>query len=271
MFRLISDKILKFTCFCFFLLSTTAIFSEQPSLSVVGNLYPSTACKIGSQVPGRVEEVFVEVGDSVKKGQPLIQLDKKQFEIDFVQKEALVQSAKNELQDAEINYNRMKKLWEKPAGEAPTISQKKFEESKLRYEQAKTQLVQGEQELKRAKLRLSEATIRASFDGVVTDRLVDPGETIANIPSTYLIEIQSTNPLFLEFSIPQIYLKTVKVGTPITFEVEGAEKPKYYAKVDLIYPNVDETTRTVKYRAIVDNSSQELRPGSLAKVEINRL
>jgi membrane fusion protein (multidrug efflux system) len=61
------------------------------------------------------------------------------------------------------------------------------------------------------------------------------------------------------------------VGSPISFEVEGTEKEKFYAKIDLVYPCIDETTGTVACRAIINNPSQELHPGSLAKVEIFKL
>lgn len=244
------------------------VFAEVPLLTAVGNLNSSTSCKLGSQVSGRVEQVFVEVGDFVKKGQPLLQLDKKLFEIDVSHKEAVLESAKIEFHDAEVNYLRMKKLWEKPAGQTPSISQKRYEDAKLRYEQAQVQVMQDEQDLKRAQLSLAETTIVASFDGVVSNRFVDPGEAITNIPITHVVEIQAADPLFLEFSIPQGYLKTIQIGTPITFKVEGHETKKFEAKVNLIYPSIDQMTRTFKCRATVDNPNLELHPGSLAKVEI---
>lgn len=242
--------------------------AQQPLLTAIGNIYPSAQCKLGSQVSGRVDEVYVEVGDSVRKGRPLAKLDPIQFEIDVAQKQAVLDSAQIELADTEKNYLRMKNLWEKPEGGTPSISQKRFEEAKLVYEKGKVQVILAQENLNRAIVNLNETLIKASFDGIVTKRYVDPGEAITSIPVTHLIEIQSINPLYLEFSVSQAFLSSIKPGTPIVFEVEGAKKARYEGHIDRIYPVVDETTRSTKCRAIIDNANKELRPGALAKVEI---
>lgn len=256
--------------FLFVLLFVNGLLVGEPiSFTTIGNISANAQSKLGSQVSGRIEEVYIDVGDKVQKGQALAKLDSRLFEVELSQKLGALKLAKIELNDAETNFQRMKKLWQKPEGENPSISQKRYEDAAMRFEQAKVQVTQAQGAIKRAKINLEEATIKASFSGVVTQRFIDPGESVTSVPIIAIVEIQSQNPLYLEFSLPQTLINSISIGVPIVFEVDGSSK-KCEAHIDCIYPSIDVTTRSVKCRAIVENSSENLiLPGSLAKVEIN--
>jgi membrane fusion protein (multidrug efflux system) len=246
----------------------TFALAEQTHFSTIGSIHASAQSKLGSQVSGRVEQIFVEVGDAVKKGQPLLKLDTVFYENDYAQENALLELAKIELIDAEINLNRMRNLWEKPAGVTPSISQKQFEDAKTRFVRAGAQLKKAQESLNRAKVSLDEATIKAPYDGIITDKFVDAGEAITATPAMHLVEIEAIDMLYLDFSIPQSCLSFVKVGTPVLFEIEGVSGGKSEAKIERIYPSLDESTRSVKCRAIIKHPG--LRPGLLAKIEIGQ-
>ena len=130
------------------LLMQTALFSSDTEITTIGTILPCSKSSIGSQVTGRVDKVFVEVGTSVLKGQPIVQLDSRPFEITVSQKKAALESARIKLVDAETNFSRMQKLWEKPEGEKPSIPQKKFEDAQSEYAQALVQVKQAEENLK---------------------------------------------------------------------------------------------------------------------------
>jgi membrane fusion protein, multidrug efflux system len=240
----------------------------EPHLVAIGTIYPQYKSTIASQVTGRVENVFVQVGDCVKKDQPLAKLDTIFFEIDAAQKEAALQGAKIELEDALLHLNRMKNLWEKPEGESPSVPQKRFDDAKTKYEQGLIAVKLAEENLKRAKVHLDEATIKAPFDGVITKRFVDQGECITASPVTKMLELQHIATVYVEFAIAQIDLGHIQVGSHLLLEVEGANTQEYPAKIDLIYPDIDENTRSIKCRAFITDESYKLRPGSLVKVQI---
>ncbi len=252
----------------FFLLYQSQLWSQPFEFSTVGNVYPSSKSTIGSQVVGRIDQIYVEVGQEVSKGQPIVSLDSTFFQIDLDKKNSILESAKIDLSDAETNYLRMKRLWEKNDGQAPSVSLKKYEEAKSKYDLANAQVKQDEEEVRRAQANLNETTIRAPFNGVISKKLIDQGESISAIPATPIIEIQSLTPVYLEFSIPQIYLNNVQVGTPIQFEIEGTDQATYTAKIDLIYPCLDQTTRSICCRAIISNQDKKILPGSFAKILI---
>ena len=102
----------------------------------------------------------------------------------------ILETAKIEMLDAEKNFLVMQKLWQKPEGEAPSIPLKRFEDAKAKYEQATAQAAQ--ENYNRAQLYFEEATIKSPYDGVVTKKIVDVGETIATQPVTNVYGNSST-------------------------------------------------------------------------------
>jgi membrane fusion protein (multidrug efflux system) len=163
----------------------------------------------------------------------------------------------------------MRNLWEKPEGKEPSVPQKLFDDAKTRREAALVRFRQAEAALRNADERLAEAVIRAPYDGVITDRLVDDGEPVNSAPVTQLVEIQETATLELEFSLPQSYLSRVSPGTPVYFRSEGvADGSEEAASIATVFPAVDEATRSFRCRAYVPNEDAHSRPGILVSVRI---
>jgi len=245
---------------CFFSI-VICCFCIGASHRTVGNLIPRAQCKVGSQVSGRVHQVKVDVGEKVVKGQLLVIVDKALLANDLAQNQAHFASAKLELVEAKTNHERMHALWERQS-----VSLKQFEEAKTRFERAKLELEKEEVNVKRSQILLDETEIKAPFDGVIANRLVDEGAMVSGV--TYLLEMQDIDPLYLEFSLPQAYLNKVHAGMPITFEVEGSNVEKHHAKIDRISPCLDQDSRSFRCRAIIVNKNYRFSPGSMATVEV---
>jgi membrane fusion protein, multidrug efflux system len=241
---------------------------SRDSLTAIGTLFPAYKSALGSIVSGRVDEVLVDVGDSVKKGQTLLKLDQRLFIIALDEAVAAARSASVELEDAARNFERMKKLFEKPEGKLPAISLKRFEDAQTRCEQAKVAKDRAEQNVKKAQTNLDETIIKAPFDGVITKRFVHPGEPVNATPVTKILEILSIDCLYAEFSLPQVHRSKVHVGDSVEIDIEGVLHERIKAAVDVIYPDIDEKTRSIKCRTIVHNEKRELQPGALVRVVI---
>jgi membrane fusion protein (multidrug efflux system) len=222
---------------------------------------------VGSQVSGRVKEVLVDVGAAVRKNQVLVRLDPVLFEIEVAQRMADVDAAKVAQADAELNLRRMKALWEKPAGEAPSIPRKLYDDAVSRNDAAAARTKQAETGLRYAEERLRETAIKAPFDGVVSRRFVDEGEPVTSMPVTALVEVQDVSILELEFSLPQELLRTVRAGTPVEFEAEGVQGTRP-GKIDVVYPAIDESTRSFRCRVLVENPDLKYRAGLLGRVRV---
>lgn len=245
--------------------SSSAI--PHTTISAIGTILPRYKSTLGSTISGRVLEVMVDVGTYVKKDQPLLKLDPLFFLIDIALEEATLKAAQVELEDAKLNFQRMNKLWNKPEGQSPSISRKKFEDAQLRYDKETAAVLQATENLKKSRETLNESIIKAPYDGVITKRLVHPGESIE--PSTALLEIEAIDTVYVEFSVPQAMISSLHVGTPITIEAEGLFSEKKSAIINLIWPYLDEKTRSIKCRSILDNRTQELHPGALVRVQIS--
>jgi membrane fusion protein (multidrug efflux system) len=243
----------------------------------VGSFRARQSTRIGTQVTGRVQDVLIEVGDIVSKGQVLLRLDPTFFEIDGEQNKAIVEAAKAamanaavDVADAEREMNRRLELFGRDAGSTKerddAITAR--DRAVANHTEKAAKLAEAERKLEYARQQLEETRIRAPFDGAITARLVDPGETAAMMPPTQLVEIQEIGVLYLEFSLPQELLGVVGVGTPVEFEVEGVKDGVGSSTVAIVFPAIDPTTRSFRCRAIIENQSRKYQPGLLAEVKV---
>ncbi len=239
------------------------LFDVMPTL---GTFKAHQTTKLGSQVAGRVEAVLVDVGDTVKKGQELVRLERNFFDIEMAQRDADREAAKLAVEDAKLKLERARELW--GDGVDPPISQQFLDDAKTGHALALVRLNQAEQAIRFTAERLKETVIRAPYDGAITQRFVHPGEPVQAMFITPLVEIQEMSVLELLFSLPQESLSKVKKGTPVLFRVEGLPGGQGMAVLDTIFPANDEATRAFRCRAIVQNPSQILRPSLLAQVGV---
>jgi len=282
----------------------------QQDVPAVGNFEARQTTMVGPQVAGRVQEIFVDVGDRVVRGKRLMKIDPTFFELDVLQRKSAVAAAQARvetqkkaittaesevervaavLDDAELDLRRMKNLWEKPQGQAPSVPRQRYDRARFkarqthaahatamqRVEEAGARLLEAEAavsarlvDLARAEEELKETNILAPFDGVVTRRLVDTGERVNATPVTHVLEIQETGVLELVFALPQSFLARVVKGTPVHFRADGVENGDGEGTVAVVHPDLDPKTRSVRYRVTVDNSKGQLRPGLLARVNV---
>jgi len=233
----------------------------------IGAFRARQAALLGPQVTGRVQEMLVDVGDRVRKDQDVARLDKTSFQIELDQRKADVEAAQVAIAEAELNLARMKNLWEKPDGQAPSVPKKSFDDAVSRHQAALARLKQSAEAVRYAENRVKETVVQAPFDGVVTRRFVDTGESVTSAPVTHILEIQETAVLNLDFSLPQEHLARVREGTRVTFEAEGVDG-KAEGTVALVFPDVDEASRSIRCRVVVPNGTGTYRPGLLVRVRV---
>jgi len=243
----------------------------------VGTIRARQVTRLGPQVSGRVSEVLVDVGDHVTRGQVLVRLDPTLFALEVEQGRAAVAAARGALAAAEVTVATALREKERQAGliASGAGSTKEHDDAVSAYDRAvadrterAAKLAEAERRLEWAQQRLVETEIRAPYDGAITARLVDPGEPATSAPVTHLLEIQEVGTLYLEFALPQELLGSVAVGTPLEFEVEGVPDGAGVGAVAVIFPALDEATRSFRCRAILDNKAHKYSPGLLARVRV---
>lgn len=218
----------------------------EDKLSLTGSLEPNEQVEIRSEIPGVVRDIRFSEGGTVTKGQVL-------FRVDDTELRARLAQAKSAEGLAKENARRAKLLLEKEA-----ISREEFDvaNADLLSARAETQLINAQ---------LSKTVVRAPFSGRIGLRYISTGTYVT--PETNIARLVNTSKLKLTFSIPEKYATQMKTGSEMSFSVAGSQD-RYSAKIYAIEPEVETTTRTLKMRAIAENGTGKLIPGTFANVDL---
>ncbi|MBI2421247.1 MAG: efflux RND transporter periplasmic adaptor subunit [Candidatus Hydrogenedentes bacterium] len=235
-------------------------------LPVVGTLMAAQTTRIGSQVSGRVKEVLVDVGDTVRKDQPLVKLDSAFFDIEVKLRRAELKAVRTQIDQAKQRWDRLERLWNN--GVDPATTEQLKDDARYAFDLTQSQSEQAAQALSMAEERLKESTICAPYDGLITQRLVDPGEPVTSAPITLLLEIQAIDTLELHFTLPQENLELAKAGTPVQYQVNGVPGLGGVVTIERIFPAMDEATRSIRCRALIENTDRRLQPSLLMEVGV---
>jgi membrane fusion protein, multidrug efflux system len=228
----------------------TAISQDQTwggSVSAVGTVTSFKGVAISNEVPGIVSAIRFESGASVKQGQILVELDSKAERAQLASIEA-----RKEL--ATTNVGRTRAL---VADNAIAKAQLDTDESAVKTSSADLQALRAQ---------IDRKVVRAPFSGRLGIRQVNLGQYLN--PGTMLTELEATDMVFVDFSLPQQRLETVSVGMPVRVTAEGLAGLSAEGTIVAINPTVDATTRSLKARASVPNKDEKLRPGMFVKVSV---
>jgi len=248
----------------------TAEASEQTveaTITATGYIQPVDQVEVGTQVSGVIEKIYVDYNSQVKKGQLLAEIDKSTLNERLVQAKASLESSESELRYAEQNYNRVKELYDVKAA-----TQVSFEEAENRITQAKTSLANAKANLHQAQVNLSYAEIYSPIDGVVLDRSVDEGQTVAasfNTPTLFTIA-NDLKKMQVEADVDEADIGQVKVGQKVSFTVDAYPDDVFEGLVNQIRLQPTVTSNVVTYTVIIEapNPDEKLFPGMTASVTI---
>ena len=232
-----------------------AVVAEDPTVAVVEvftrevpqeAVYTSTVQayaknNIAPQMAGRITKINVEIGDFVKEGQILAEIDKAQ----------LLQ-AQLQLQNQEVELQRLKSLYE-----AGGLSQSDYDAIQMQYNVLKTQVEN----------LIENTTLRSPINGVVTARNYDVGDMYAM--SMPIFTVEQIVPVKLLVGISESDYSKVKKGDSVSITADAIPGKTFYGKVNRIYPTVDPATRTFTVEVKVDNAYKTLRPGMFVRATIN--
>lgn len=239
-----------------------------------GSLEPFQDIKIISKVQGIVENVYFEQGDTVKKGNILLKIDSREYEIALHQAEADLASAKAALNPAELlraenQYKRIKEMFEKNLSSKQELEQQEalYLQAKSSYESQEARILSLKANYERAKLNLSYATIRSTMDGIVSRRHANTGELIS--PSSVLYEIVDISKLYARIYISEKYVHYLNKGKVVEVRVDAVPNRTYEGIIDVVSPVAEAQSRTFQTSVLIENKDNTLRAGMFTRVVIN--
>lgn len=188
----------------------------------------------------RIEKIFVEVGDVVKKGQQLVKMESTQLATSLAQ-----------LDNLKIELERVKALYQSGG-----VSKQQLDQLQTQYDVAK----------KSADNLKDNIYLTSPINGIVTARNFDNGDVAAGQP---ILQVMQINPVKLKINIPESFYNNVKKGMQVTAKTEIFGEEEFAGTVSLIYPTIDPLTRTFTCEVKVNNANSKLKPGMFGRVELN--
>jgi RND family efflux transporter MFP subunit len=273
--------------------------SARRAVDVVGTLAAVDQVTLSSEADGKVSRVLADLGDRVRAGQTLIQLDNEKQHYTYDQQQAVLaralaqygatdpqhlpdidktpdaQKANAELVQATQAFERASELFKRTL-----ISQQTLDDARMTLDTKRATYAAALQNAKnlRASIQASEATmklagrqlrdtdIRAPFDGYVEKRLVNLGELVkTQMPVMAIVRL---NPLKVIAEIPEKMAPWIKEGQSVDLRVDAYQDKTFTGKVSRISPGVNTATRAFPFEALVPNTGTLLKPGTFARVHI---
>jgi membrane fusion protein (multidrug efflux system) len=247
-------------------------------IDVVGSLSPKFSAEIKSEYAGIVTEVYVTEWVKVKKGTSLAKIDAREMEILLQKAGAAIEMAKANLLQAEVSGNRANREYDRllKLKEVGLVTQQNIDDgltekeaAAARIAAARAQLKVAEEDLQHTQTRLSKTLIRSPIDGVVSFRGVNVGDLVGEMGSPKIMfRIIDTRTLDLTVTVPSTEMSRLHVGQSLTFSTDALPEQKFTAKVMFINPVVNDSDRSIKVTAEVENVSEQLKGGLYVKGRI---
>jgi RND family efflux transporter MFP subunit len=227
---------------------------------VTGEKYVS----IGVRVPGRIDAYLVDESERVVRGQPLVQLDRRDYEAALRQAEAALDLARATLALRRVEADRLRAL---RSQDVASQSQLDVKESELRVAQA--QVRQAEAAIEQARVNLDYTTLRAPSDGVILAKLKEVGEMA--VPGGFagsgdLIRMANLEDMRAEVDVNEMDLGKVRLGQPAEVVPDAFPDRRYAASVVKLYPQVNRQKGTLKVEVGIPQADEWLRPDTSVRI-----
>lgn len=234
------------------------------SIEAVGEVYAKEQVDVGAQVSGQITKLYVQIGDKVKAGDLIAQIDKdkQQNDLDITKAQlastkANLESKKVALEIASSQYQREQKLYSNKATSLENLETLKnnFYGLKASVADLDAQVVQLEITLKNAEKDLGYTTITAPMDGIIINVAVDEGQTVnANQSTPTIVKIANLDEMEIRMEIAEADVSKIKVGTAVKFSILNDPEKKYEAKISSIDP-ANTTTSDAKSNSSSSSTS----------------
>jgi membrane fusion protein, multidrug efflux system len=219
----------------------------QSYLTAVGSLVAVAGIEVSSEVSGKVKAIHFESGQSVKRGHLLVELDSSTDEAELSGLDAAYR-----LEWAK--FNRSQQLIGRNF-----IAKSDFDLNKATLDEARAVVAAK-------KAAIEKKRIIAPFSGVLGIRKVNVGQYLA--PGDAIAPLQQLQPIYADFALPEQHLASLKVEQMLTLTVQAYPNKVFNGHITAINSGIDESTRSVKIRATLDNAERLLHPGMFVDVQL---
>ena len=248
-------------------------------VTATGTLSPLVTVQVGSQVSGRIQELYADFNSEVKKGQVIARIDPQLIESEVARAKANLTAASATVTRAQAELRDAKQKWERASALASKqlVAQADADSARAAYDaasagvaSARASLSQARASLKQAETNLAYTTIVSPIDGVVISRDVDVGQTVAaslQAPTLFTIA-EDLAKMEVHTSVAESDVGSLAPGMPVEFTVDAYPSDRFRGTVQQVRYSPTTVSNVVTYDAVVavDNPELKLRPGMTADV-----
>ncbi len=246
---------------------TVKLSKQDVTTSVTGTVEPVDMVQVGTQVSGLIDKIYVDYNSVVKKGQLLAEIDKTNLQESVNNALAQYNSALNNLNYYQQNYNRQNSMYK-----AGVISKADYEQASYQVKNAEQTVNQSRTTLSQARTNLSYANIYAPIDGVIMSKEVEAGQTVQasmTTPTLFTIAKDITK-MQVQADVDEADIGNVADGQRVTFTVDAFPEMEFKGTVRQLRLSPKTSSNVVTYTVIIDadNSEGKLKPGLTATITI---
>jgi HlyD family secretion protein len=252
-----------------YVFSTTKVerASINNNITATGTLEATNTVVVGTQVSGVIEKLHVDFNSKVKKGQLIAELDRSTLLSSLENSEADLERAEANFEYQESRLARNKVLYEKEL-----LAKSEYDLILFNYKTSKAEVKSAKANLSRAKRNVSYASIYSPIDGVVLNRAVEEGQTVAasmNTPELFTIT-NDLSTMEVEANIDEADIGQLEEGQRVEFTVDAFSELTFKGNVTEIRLQPNESSNVITYTAIITVSNHELKlkPGMTASITI---
>jgi membrane fusion protein, multidrug efflux system len=233
----------------------------RPYIETTGTLKADEEVTVSSEVDGIVKNIKVEEGYPVGRGTLLAEINQIDYVLDERRADAALKQAQASLSNVKAEYQRKESLYKEEL-----VTKQQFDDISTRVTLAEADVSRAKATLDTSRERLSRTKIYSQLNGMVKEKKVSVGDYVRN--GSPLFQLIKVDPLKLNFTISEKDIAGLKTGQEVVFTVDSFPDKNFKGNVNLLYPHVEERTRTLQAEAIVPNASHLLKPGLFARLTV---
>lgn len=219
----------------------------QDTISMTGSLASFNGITVKAEAAGRITHVYFSSGQMVKKGDLIIEIFP-----DIIK--AQLKQAEAQLALSQTDFKRFAELL------------KKGFVTQAEYDKSAATMKSNQATVDQYKAQLSQTLIKAPFSGKIGLKLISLGDYV-NIGQN-IVQLEALDPIEVDFSVPEIYMSQIKVGTKVSLKISAYPKETFNGEIYAINAALDPSTRTLDVRASIPNPENKLLPGTFAEVSM---
>ncbi|MEW6326569.1 MAG: efflux RND transporter periplasmic adaptor subunit [Thermodesulfobacteriota bacterium] len=233
----------------------------RPFVETIGSLNPYEEVMVSAEVDGILKDARADEGTMVSRGVVLATIDDTDYRLEVKRAEAALRQAEATLANTKLEYQRKEALYKEQL-----VTQQQFDDVSTRLSLAEADVERARAALSLSRQKLIKTRIYSPLSGVVKEKKVSAGDYVKN--GTNLFIIIQNHPLKLNFTVIEKDVGKLEKGQDVTFKVDAFPDREFKGKVSIIYPSLEEKTRTLQVEALVPNPDGLLKPSFFAHVTL---